>query len=261
MTSSVIDPPATFGILYRGIVLQDTRREGTRAADPNGTITLGDVAGISGKLVCRWPYKTADGVTLYGYRPWEPGEDVTRTTCPAPKDWLRTIAEELRQRSVDYTLLGLPNDELAITRFVRDQPAVSAKLGLKAPVEPARLFSAGRAWFPRDTYRGAVDVESWRRRVDAHRSGDFGLLGRYQPVELTEEFLWGLGDQRVSVQNSAAIIAGAGAIRSQFPFPADLQKNFTRPAWFPDRRFVADLLTWLSPRETVTLCRVTHIND
>lgn len=202
-------------ILQTGIVLQDLQKK-----NPQSRPLVGDLACLKGgRFIARFRLNFSDGTCAWALRDYaldrDPPELLAGVT---PKDWSLWIKDEIERGQGSYCELGprdyLPADELEHADFHKQFPHTAAFLKIPLPPSRSTLFPVGRVHYPRHW----CDVE-WRRLLQRHDSGDFGVYGKADGAPLSEEEEWALAEQEVRIQNKAAIAAKSGAIRSRFLLP------------------------------------------
>ncbi len=251
-------------LLKTGVVLHDPRKR-----EPGSRPQLGDVAHLaSGRLVARCRAVFEDGTAAYGCRDYSPDErPETAPRCPTPRDWSAWIDHEASRVPDRYRELRptdfLSEAELEFARFRREWRHVSAAIGLDAPPAMRTLFKVGKVVYA-TRYGAGPDSDNprwilttydiaWRRLLERHTAGDFGLYGQYDDAPLTDEEVFTLAEQPVVVVNKHAIATQSGPIRSRFVLPDAMQREKGKVA-------VVEVVTQLSPgRGPRTLMSVDYV--
>lgn len=251
--SDTSSPTATttpeFRIVARGVVLRRTP-----VKMPLLPVIRGDVARIDDRFIARFgpPWSAIelpDPSTL-------PDDDATKDHDwiggSVGIDWGRAIeaaatSTEPHSRCDQFG----PAPETEEERLIRDYPATAARLGVKAPAPPRRLFGPGRVWVER-RLRALIDTEDWlRARLADHLAGTWGEYGSYDdhPPTAAQVFMGPLAS--VETQNLVALRhPGDGrGFRSRFPLDerAAAQAQAKRPAWQHRLRWFCDVVTSTGP--------------
>jgi hypothetical protein len=220
-------PRAPFEIIHLGIILHKS---------PGEYAIHGDVARVGDRLIARFSIIGSDGTMLLGFRPWEPEEDVSKTSLTAV-DWAARLRYAMGRSPSGFHALLPSKEALDMARFKNEYPtiypAIEKQLGAAAN-GPPRVFDPGAIQYPKSTEGVSFGQEWWRSWVEMHATGNFGGYGKFDGTALTESVLWTIDEQPLSVQNAAAIArarAGrSGAVQSRFgPLDQPTQDFWARP--------------------------------
>lgn len=203
-------------ILQTNGLLQDLRKR-----NPQSRPLIGDIACLKGgRIVARYQLKFSDGTTAWAVRDYALDRDPPELLAGAtPKDWGRWITEEIERGQGRYRELG-PRDfvaaaELEHADFHQQFPHTAAFLKIPRPPSRSPLFPVGRVHYPAQ-WSGV----EWRRLLEQHDGGDFGVYGKSDGVPLSDEEEWALAEQEVRIQNKFAITTKSGPIRSRYHLPS-----------------------------------------
>jgi hypothetical protein len=229
-----------FEIIHRDIVLS-ARVPGDGKRFP----VTGNVARLAdGRLRARYFFTMCDGDRAAAVSPWSEGDGTAQQLCSAPCDWRARIRSLVRDTAQWATLNPVPEDS-EIESFRRAWPKISDHIGLSPTLPPFRFFSAGRITVTTAAPPAMFPQERWWEFIDRHCGGDFGDYGTYDEVPVTDETIWTIAEQPVSIQNSAAISSGAGTVISQYMLPDADQPKFVRPEFAPYRAMALQIVTVL----------------
>jgi hypothetical protein len=208
---------AGFEVIERNAIISS--RKNSSVPDKRIHVT-GDVARLhDGRTIAR--VAQADGdVMTFGYGPYDQTTRQASQIDPQafkPASLFRATFEKGEIRDGWHRLSDaarISPKDAEFTAFAKANPYVAEHLGIKpsAGATPA-LFQCGTTQYTKRAI--GPNEDGWRELRDRHRSGDFGLNGTHGAT-LTDEEWFTVGLLPIDRQNSAAVFAQRGAIRSRF---------------------------------------------
>jgi hypothetical protein len=254
------EPTGAFQILHRGIVLCDTRQEGTRHANPHGYIYKGDVARLSdGRLMARWAY-TEPGHEMVWYALWAgPRVDPTTVLPQPPRNPRNVIKDTLTSWQGDVNILEVTREPKDRQEFRGRFPTVAEAIGL-GPWEPpkGRRFDPGAVRWK----KGRLGHEEIQRYIDDHCAGHWGLAGQFAtPFSVwPDEEAFTLHEKPDYIRSSLAVHEGRGVVLSRWILPDALQPFYPKLPYPPNRKTTIDITTCIGPPATETLCVIGYVD-